>query len=1460
MEKAREHIESIRRDRFFIGREQKNPLAEDMHQAVNYLSEELYAKDVHFLMELIQNAEDNEYPAGTPPSLEFLITSKDLAATGASATLLVFNNEKGFSPANIESICRVGKSTKKGCRNRGYIGEKGIGFKSVFLVSSQPHVFSNGYQIRFNEEPCPECNIGYIVPEWVEDNLMLSNIKQVYGPSTKLPTTTIILPLKVGKVAAVKQQLSKMHPEILLFLSKIKQLAVREENDDPRLNTVSQISISSETDVEMRKNVDAESYTRHLAAQENGKGEEEECSYYMWKQTFPVKSDCRVKKRMEVDEWVIILAFPWGQRLNRGLTTPGIYSFLPTEMVTNFPFIIQADLLLSSSRESILLDSPWNKGILECVPSAFTNAFVSLVKSTPTAPPSCISSMFRFLPVKSSKIPLMDSVRQSIKEKVVAEHIVPCESRTSQKFFSKPGEVGRLMPEFWNILDKVEKLKVDFKNLSSHGIYCLSSSLDRKENDEVLDFLGVGFVDKQWYGNCIQSSNLVREVTEEVYLDLLCFLANKWQDFFKGTNMANIPLIKYVDVSGSFSLRSINGAASSSQKIGIASESKNISWLISWSREFLSSAIFFVPQNTQTVLATYPRQATIISWLKSNAEVQVLDVYNYGLKALPSLRDDRRHVIAFVHFLYHSCSKGYLTEWAVKELCSRMPLVNSYGNVTAQTKKTLVPAKCSRWVGLLGSNVWIGEGYVEMGADYIMSGNFAGNYTAEKILLPFLENHIGASDVPKICPPNAPFSTASSPLTKENTFLLLEWISKLKYRGIQIPQRFLHCIKSGSWLKTSVGYKPPSVSFLSNSDWGSLLRMESTLIDIPMVDQRFYDYKLGSYKEELRFIGVRFDFVEASTYIGNHLMSLAANSTLSSGNVISLLDLIRALREKKLSPEHLISSIKHGSWLKTSQGYRSPVGAVLKTFEWTTASLISNLPFIDQGFYGDRILNYGTELQLLGVVVGLNHNHQHVVDNFKLTSPVAADAAILILDCIRYVKSSEVFISKLRGLSWVRTHTGYKMPRECFLVDSKWECLLEVVDEVPLVDQAFYSGRIGSYKEELKKAGVLVSFEEASKAIANRFKLLSSSSTLTKKNVFALLSSYRQLTKISYRFPSDLTNCIHTEKWIRTRTGFRSPKESILFEAEWESVSPIATLPFIDDTEAYYGKGIYEYKDELKALGCTVEFKEGAHFVVTSLNIPKDPSSVSAPSCLSLLKCIRNLKKKKAEIFPKQFMASIDKKWLKTAMGYRFPGECIVYDSKWEPVLERGDGPFLDQDFYGSDISTYGEELKMFGVIVGYGNGCKVLADHLKCHCQTNAIVRVYKYLMEFKWEPEDGASDWIWIPDGAEGGKWVGSYCCVLSDKDDLFSSQLYVLDKYYERKLLGFFSLALKVKNVPTVEDYCKLWYMWESALHQPTEAECIAFWVFIAKHWFLKTTNHLLERITKVPVLSGNGIELC
>ncbi|KAM2021197.1 hypothetical protein ACFX16_043246 [Malus domestica] len=299
-------------------------------------------------MELIQNAKDNEYEEGVEPTLEFVMTKKDITGSGAPATLLVFNNEVGFSRKNMDSICSVGCSTKKGKRQQGFIGEKGIGFKSVFLVSSQPWIFSNGI-----------CN--------------------AYGSNKILPTTIFVLPLKPDKVEAVRAQLSDLHPEILLFLSKIKRLYVR-GFDSGKADDVSTISIFSETEHMDLGDERANSRVVQLSVKETECETEDLCKYYLWRESFPVKPGNRVSVRMDVEEWVITLAFPFGERLRRGTSSVGIFAFLPTAMVTNFPFVIQADFILSSSRESIMLDNLWNLGILECVPSAFVNAFQSYVK------------------------------------------------------------------------------------------------------------------------------------------------------------------------------------------------------------------------------------------------------------------------------------------------------------------------------------------------------------------------------------------------------------------------------------------------------------------------------------------------------------------------------------------------------------------------------------------------------------------------------------------------------------------------------------------------------------------------------------------------------------------------------------------------------------------------------------------------------------------------------------------------------------------------------------------------------------------------------------------------------------------------------------------------------------------------------------------------------------------------
>jgi HSP90 family molecular chaperone len=117
------------------------------------------------VLELIQNADDNDYrprllsgrdARGEVPSLKFIING---------GTIVVLNNEVGFSEKNVRAICDVGKSTK-GAHRSGYIGQKGIGFKSVFRVTDKPEIHSNGFHIGFDASADP---IGFILPHWIDN-------------------------------------------------------------------------------------------------------------------------------------------------------------------------------------------------------------------------------------------------------------------------------------------------------------------------------------------------------------------------------------------------------------------------------------------------------------------------------------------------------------------------------------------------------------------------------------------------------------------------------------------------------------------------------------------------------------------------------------------------------------------------------------------------------------------------------------------------------------------------------------------------------------------------------------------------------------------------------------------------------------------------------------------------------------------------------------------------------------------------------------------------------------------------------------------------------------------------------------------------------------------------------------------------------------------------------------------
>jgi hypothetical protein len=153
----------------------------------------------------VQNADDNIYNHKSP-TLE--IRYKD-------RRLLVSCNEVGFSRKNVDAICRIGRSTKTHqYHSTGYIGEKGIGFKSVFKVADVVWIKSGYYSFKFDRSEI----LGMIAPIWAD----------FPDPGLARPGhTSILLQLSEGyDEEGIIQEIEAFDPRLLVFLQKLKHLDI----------------------------------------------------------------------------------------------------------------------------------------------------------------------------------------------------------------------------------------------------------------------------------------------------------------------------------------------------------------------------------------------------------------------------------------------------------------------------------------------------------------------------------------------------------------------------------------------------------------------------------------------------------------------------------------------------------------------------------------------------------------------------------------------------------------------------------------------------------------------------------------------------------------------------------------------------------------------------------------------------------------------------------------------------------------------------------------------------------------------------------------------------------------------------------------------------------------------------------------------------------------------------------
>lgn len=390
----RQIIERIRSHNFLLDLDSVSDMVKEgalslqtqLNNALKLLSDDLYSKKSHFVLELVQNADDNHYAIGVIPHLLVEVTP---------ARLVVVNNEEGFTEANVKAICSVGESSKSKQKS-GYIGEKGIGFKSVFIVSDAPEIHSNGFHFRFDRTV--EGNLlGYVVPYWHEPSVNLQP-----------DSTTIILPAAKNHEFG-PDTLVDLDARLLLFLNKLRRLTL--VHNGQRINY---------------GRVDKAELSILSAVQESDDGDprSDEMRYVRVDNTFTIGNELTDEKRPGINRSTVVLAFPVDAAgAAKPEPTSHVFAFLPIRPM-GFKFSVQADFILSSSREEILTDRPWNQFLRARIPEVFVDAVDVFKKSELLS-----LSYLKYLPMdREITDPFFRTVRKAIIDKLAVAKCLPSTS------------------------------------------------------------------------------------------------------------------------------------------------------------------------------------------------------------------------------------------------------------------------------------------------------------------------------------------------------------------------------------------------------------------------------------------------------------------------------------------------------------------------------------------------------------------------------------------------------------------------------------------------------------------------------------------------------------------------------------------------------------------------------------------------------------------------------------------------------------------------------------------------------------------------------------------------------------------------------------------------------------------------------------------------------------------------
>ena len=319
-----EHVRRVRKEK------ERYRGDKDKENLLRMVTESAYSEETHYVLELIQNAEDEG--------------SRTITFTIKNDSILVENDGEPFSADDVFSICSAGQSRKE-----NKIGFFGIGFKSVFNLTKNPQVISGKYNFLISEYIYPDTTDE--VPDSVE------GFDQSKG-------AFFVLPINAKKGLNGKRfakGLYEVNERLMLFLETLERIVFNDMTGEEGKTW------------EIRKEELGSDFVRIV---NTGTGLTSTWRVFRKTIRVPLNKKIRVKGKEKAVRSTVVIAFPHPDE-NTDVKAEKVYCFLPTKTRTDLPFLIQGDFIPTLGRESIEKNE-WNRWLLKKLGELAAESFLDM--------------------------------------------------------------------------------------------------------------------------------------------------------------------------------------------------------------------------------------------------------------------------------------------------------------------------------------------------------------------------------------------------------------------------------------------------------------------------------------------------------------------------------------------------------------------------------------------------------------------------------------------------------------------------------------------------------------------------------------------------------------------------------------------------------------------------------------------------------------------------------------------------------------------------------------------------------------------------------------------------------------------------------------------------------------------------------------------------------------------------